>query len=205
MFRRNEKLSAQAHRTRAQRAIGPRPRLIKLAMAIAAFGLIGGSVTGCASNGGQSTDDSSCLLGTWDLDFVASAEATSTADTTTGNYTIVFDDDTVMVQVDVTSSMKTVVEGVEATVDQVIKGSAEQRYSVQGSELYYGEVVWTKGSGTTTVAKGGETTTDEQDFTPTPDTTAEVGCESDRLVMTSTPESDVTAEIATVEQIFTRR
>ncbi|WP_146070611.1 hypothetical protein [Cryobacterium sp. M91] len=174
-------------------------------MAIAAFGLIGGSVTGCASNGGQSTDGSSCLLGTWDLDFVASAEANSTADTTTGNYTIIFDDDTVMVQVDVTSSMKTVVEGVEATVDQVIKGSAEQRYSVQDSELNYGEVVWTKGSGTTTVAKGGETTTDEQDFTPTPDTTAEVGCESDKLVMTSTLESDVTAEIATVEQIFTRR
>ncbi|TFB63572.1 hypothetical protein E3N86_04400 [Cryobacterium sp. Hz7] len=174
-------------------------------MAIAAMGLIGGSVTGCTSNGSQSTGGRSCLLGTWDLDFVASAEANSTADTTTGNHTIIFDDDTVIVQVDVSSSVKTVVEGVEATVDQSIKGSAEQRYSVHGSELNYGEVVWTKGSGTTTVAKGGETTTDEQDFTPTPDTTAEMGCESDKLILTSTPESDVTAGIATVEQIFTRR
>ena len=198
-------LIAQAHRTRAQRAIGPRPRLIRLAMAIAAMGLIGGSVTGCASNGGPSTGGRSCLLGTWDLDFVASAEANSTADTTTGNHTIIFDDDTVIVQVDVSSSAETVVEGVEATVDQIIKGSAEQRYSVHGSELKYGEVIWTKGSGTTTVEKGGETTTDEQDFTPTPDTTAEVGCESDKLILTNTPESDVTAGIATVEQIFTRR
>ena len=198
-------LSMQAHRTRAQRAIGPRPRLIRLAMAIAAMGLIGVSVTGCASNGGQSTGGRSCLLGTWDLDFVASAEANSTAVTTTRNHTIIFDDDTVMVQVDVSSSMKTVGEGVEATVDQIIKGSAEQRYSVHGSELNYGEVVWTKGSGTTTVAKGGETTTDKQDFTPTPDITAEVGCESDKLILTSTPEIDITAEIATVEQIFTRR
>ena len=198
-------LSMQAHRTRAQRAIGPRPRLIRLAMAIAAMGLIGVSVTGCASNGGQSAGGRSCLLGTWDLDFVASAEANSTAVTTTGNHTIIFDDDTVMVQVDVSSSMKTVGEGVEATVDQIIKGSAEQRYSVHGSELNYGEVVWTKGSGTTTVAKGGETTTDEQDFTPTPDITAEVGCESDQLILTSRPESDITAGIATVEQIFTRR
>ncbi|TFC32190.1 hypothetical protein E3O53_01400 [Cryobacterium sp. TMT2-18-3] len=174
-------------------------------MAIAAMGLIGGSVTGCTSNGSQSTGGRSCLFGTWDLDFVASAEANSTADTTTGNHTIIFDDDTVIVQVDVSSSVKTVVEGVEATVDQSIKGSAEQRYSVHGSELNYGEVVWTKGSGTTTVAKGGETTTDEQDFTPTPDTTVEMGCESDKLILTNTPESDVTAGIATVEQIFTRR
>lgn len=204
MSRENEKLTTQALRVGRQRAMGCRSRLIRLATAVAAMGLIG-SVTGCASGGGQTTDVSSCLLGTWDLDFIASAEANSTAETTTGDYTVIFAPDTVTIQVDVSSSMKTVMEGVEATVDQVITGSAEQRYSVDGSKLKYEDVVWTKGFGKTTVKKGGETTTDEQNFAPTPDATVEVECESNKLVLTSTPESDITAELATVEQIFTRR
>lgn len=203
MLRENKKRTTQALRGGRQRVIGPRPRLIRLATAVAAMGLIG-SVTGCAQGGGQSADVSSCLLGTWDLDFVASAEANST-ETTTGDYTMIFGPDTVTIEVNVSSSTEAVMAGVEATVDQVIIGSAEQRYSVDGSELKYGDVVWTKGSGKTTVVKGGETTTDEQNFAPTPDATVAVRCERNKLVLTSTPESDVTAAAATVEQIFTRR
>jgi hypothetical protein len=203
MFEGTEKLTVQALPGATQRAMGHRPGSTRFAVAIAAIGLIG-SMAGCASGGGQSADSSSCLLGTWDLDFVSSADPNA-SETTTGDYMMIFEADTVTVHVDVSSSMTTVVDGVDATIDQVITGSAKQRYSVHGTELTYEDVLWTKGSGTTTIEKDGETTTEEHDFAPTSDVTVEMRCENDELVLTSTPESETTAEVATVEQIFTRR
>jgi hypothetical protein len=203
MFRETEKLTVQTLPAPTQRAMGHRAGPTRLAAAIAAIGLIG-SMAGCASGGGHSADSSSCLLGTWDLDFASSADP-SASETTTGDYTMIFEVDTVTVNVDVSSSMTTVVDGVDTTIDQVITGSAKQEYSVHGTELTYGDVVWTKGSGTTTIEKDGETTTEENDFAPTSDVTVDMRCENDQLVLTSAPESETTAEVATVEQIFTRR
>lgn len=203
MFRGTEILTVQALPGSTQRAMGHRRGSTRIAAAIAAIGLIG-SMAGCEAGGGQPADSSSCLLGTWDLDFASSADPNSSA-TTTGDYTMIFEADTVTAQVDISSSRTTAVDGVDATIDQVITGSSKQRYSVHGTELTYENVVWTKGSGTTTVEKDGETTTEENEFAPTPDVTVEMGCENDQLVLTSTTESKTTAEIATGEQIFTRR
>lgn len=203
MFKGIEKLTVQALPAPTRRAMGHRPGPTRFAAAIAAIGLIG-SMAGCASGGGQSADSSSCLLGTWDLDLASSADPNA-SETTTGDYTMVFEADTVTVNVDVSSSMTRVVDGVDATIDQVITGSAKQEYSVHGTELTYEDVVWTKGSGTTTIEKDGETTTEENEFAPTSDVTVEMGCENDQLVLTSTPESETTAELATLQQIFTRR
>lgn len=197
------KPTVQATSGYTRRSLDTRAALTRLAGVVAAVGLIA-PIAGCAASGGPSPDSGSCLLGTWDLDFASSADRNSSA-TTTGEYTMVFETETVTVDVDVSSSMMTTVDGIDATIDQVITGSAKQKYSVNGAELTYGDVVWAKGSGKTTIERDGETTTEENDFAPAAGVTVEMECENDQLVLTSAPESEITAGVATVDQVFTRR